>query len=356
MAALAIAIAVVAPATAHAAVTVSRAEVSSGGLRIEGRALANRSITVDGLPMATSDGSGLFRVSRSAYRPAVDANGATAPLTYSVTINAASTLDFTSETGSFQLGNEVGQYVIPLEVGTFANRFFNGSGGVLPYSWAVAAGTLPPGMSLIQDNPDGQSARIGGTPTTAGTYGFTLRLADAQGATVTHDVTATIGNGTLPPPSSLTSLTLSPSTLTGGAASTATVTLGSAAPSQGGFVTLSSSNKPAATVPASVTVPAGSTTATFPVSTAAVTSSTTSTISATYGGVTRTATLTVNAAATTAPDTLTITRALYDSRKRTLRVEATSNRTGATLRAYVTSSASSTIFPPFGLPEHCGTA
>ena len=61
-------------------------------------------------------------------------------------------------------------------------------------------------------------------------------------------------------------------------------------------------------------------------------------ISATYGGVTRTATLTVIAAATTAPHTITITRAEHDTGKRTLRVDATSNPTGATLRAYGSSS------------------
>src|SRR3712207_3927865 len=57
---------------AFGAVTVSRAEVSSGTLRLEGRALANRSITVDGVAMTTSDGSGSFRVQRSSYRPPAD--------------------------------------------------------------------------------------------------------------------------------------------------------------------------------------------------------------------------------------------------------------------------------------------
>ncbi len=53
--------------SAQAAVSVSRAEVSGTRLRIEGRATANRAITVDGVQMATSDGSGSFKIDRSGY-------------------------------------------------------------------------------------------------------------------------------------------------------------------------------------------------------------------------------------------------------------------------------------------------
>jgi hypothetical protein len=60
------------PATAFGAVSVSRAEVSGGDLRIEGRAIANRSITVDGTAMTTSDRSGNFRVSRGSFTPPAD--------------------------------------------------------------------------------------------------------------------------------------------------------------------------------------------------------------------------------------------------------------------------------------------
>src|SRR5215211_8237175 len=49
--------ALIVPSPAHAAVTVSRAELSGTRLRIEGRATANRAITVDGVAMGTSDGT-----------------------------------------------------------------------------------------------------------------------------------------------------------------------------------------------------------------------------------------------------------------------------------------------------------
>jgi hypothetical protein len=145
-----------------------------------------------------------------------------------------------------------------------------------------------------------------------------------------------------PGPASLSTLTLSPSSVTGGNSSQGTVTLTAAAPSGGAVVALSSSNTGAATVPASVTVPAGATSAGFTVTTRTVTASTVVTVSASYNGVTRTASLTVNPAAAPPPppqtDTVAVQVAEYTSDKRELRVEATSSNSSAVLRCYVSST------------------
>jgi hypothetical protein len=74
---------------------------------------------------------------------------------------------------------------------------------------------------------------------------------------------------------------------------TATVTLTAAAPAGGATVRLESNAIDVARVPASVTVPAGSTTTTFRVTTATVDTRQTVTLTATYGDVARTATLVV---------------------------------------------------------------
>jgi FG-GAP-like repeat/FG-GAP repeat len=92
---------------------------------------------------------------------------------------------------------------------------------------------------------------------------------------------------------SLAGIALNPASVVGGNTSEGTASLTSAAPAGGAVVTLSSSNTSAATVPASVTVPAGAFSATFTVSTASVTASTSATITGAFGGVTRSATLTV---------------------------------------------------------------
>src|SRR5260221_6894868 len=91
---------------------------------------------------------------------------------------------------------------------------------------------------------------------------------------------------------SLSSLSLNPTSVTGGNSSTGTVTLSGAAPAGGAQVSLSSNNS-AASVPSSLTVPAGATSATFPVRTTLVLVTTSANISASYSGTTRTATLTV---------------------------------------------------------------
>lgn len=145
-----------------------------------------------------------------------------------------------------------------------------------------------------------------------------------------------------PPPApaaALSTLTLSPASVTGGNASQGTVTLSAPAPAGGALVSLSSSNTAAATVPASVNVPAGATSAGFTVTTRAVAATTAVTVSATYGGVTRTASLGVTPAPPPpATDTVAIQRAEYTGSKKELRVEATSTKASATLKVYVTST------------------
>ena len=82
---------------------------------------------------------------------------------------------------------------------------------------------------------------------------------------------------------SLSALGLSPADVTGGSSSTGTMTLSGPAPTGGAVISLSSSD-PSVTVPASVTIPEGTTSATFAVSTSPVAAATTSTVSAVFGG------------------------------------------------------------------------
>jgi hypothetical protein len=87
-------------------------------------------------------------------------------------------------------------------------------------------------------------------------------------------------------------ISLSLSTVSGGQSITGTISLNDRAPAGGAVVNLNSSNTSAATVPATVTVQAGSNFVTFNIPTGVVTASTPTTISATYAGVTVTGMLT----------------------------------------------------------------
>ena len=91
-----------------------------------------------------------------------------------------------------------------------------------------------------------------------------------------------------PPPSSaptLTALAVSPTDVVGPNPATGSVTISAAAPAGGFVVDLQSDNTAAATVPASVTVPAGATGASFPVTTKQLTNAQSAVIIGTVGGV-----------------------------------------------------------------------
>jgi hypothetical protein len=177
--------------------------------------------------------------------------------------------------------------------------------------------------------------------------GQTSAFADVAAALVSTPtqvtITATYGSSaqsailTVTPPSTtaptLSGLTLNPASVTGGSSVQGTVTL-SAPASTATTVSLTSSTA-LASVPASVTIAAGASSANFNITTLSVNSKASVTITAFLNSIQSAATLTLNPA--TAPaDTVGITLAQYETSKRTLRVEATSTRSNATLQVFIT--------------------
>ncbi|AGC49100.1 endonuclease/exonuclease/phosphatase [Myxococcus stipitatus DSM 14675] len=57
------------------------------------------------------------------------------------------------------------------------------AGGQAPHTWSLVSGALPPGLSLLG------TGVLDGTPASAGTTSFTVRVADALGASDTREVT-----------------------------------------------------------------------------------------------------------------------------------------------------------------------
>jgi hypothetical protein len=60
------------------------------------------------------------------------------------------------------------------------------SGGLGPYTWSIPSGSLPPGLGFLT------AITIGGTPTAAGTYPFTLLVTDSLGNTAPANFSITI--------------------------------------------------------------------------------------------------------------------------------------------------------------------
>lgn len=125
-----------------------------------------------------------------------DAAGATATQAFTLNVTAGggpSTGPITITTSSFPNG-QVGQaYLQPIGVSGGCPNPFAGPPRV------EVTGSLPPGLSL-QSAAAGGGMTIAGTPTTNGTYNFTVRAKDPCGTEVTRDLSITIGGVSVPPP------------------------------------------------------------------------------------------------------------------------------------------------------------
>ena len=73
-------------------------------------------------------------------------------------------------------------------VGTAYHTNFFAEGGVQPYTWSILSGQLPPGLKVDARTPAG----ISGTPTTAGTFTFTVAVTDKAGTQTTEPGSITI--------------------------------------------------------------------------------------------------------------------------------------------------------------------
>ncbi len=114
-----------------------------------------------------------------------DANGATGTARFSITVLTALSIN------ANPLPNG--------QTGVAYSALLTASGGVAPYTWSLAQGTLPAGLTF---NPATQI--ISGTPTVAGTSQFIVRAVDANGAVSSVSLNLTIN----PPPLSITTTTL----------------------------------------------------------------------------------------------------------------------------------------------------
>jgi hypothetical protein len=137
----------------------------------------------DGLRMADSYGmnstviSGTpTRIQTSTFTVRVqDQTGHTATRTFTITVNAARPLVITNDSSALYPGT----------VGQAYNGGFSADGGTRPYRWAIVAGQLPSGLRL-------DSNLISGTPTTAGTFTFTVKVTDNTGQQTSREFTLTI--------------------------------------------------------------------------------------------------------------------------------------------------------------------
>ena len=73
------------------------------------------------------------------------------------------------------------------QAGVAYTETFAATGGTTPYSWYITAGALPPGLNLNQS-----TGSVTGTPTAAGTFTFTVEVADIADRSVFQPFTITV--------------------------------------------------------------------------------------------------------------------------------------------------------------------
>ena len=160
-----------------------------------------------------------------AYSQTLSANGGASPYTWSVasgslpgglTLAGGGTISGTPTTaGSFSFTVQVKDSAAATASTTFAltitasvppsiatssplpaasagvaySQTLSATGGSAPYTWSVTAGSLPGGLTLSA------GGTVSGTPTTAGSYSFTIQVRDSASATATKAFTLVVVAG-----------------------------------------------------------------------------------------------------------------------------------------------------------------
>lgn len=148
--------------------------------------------TISGTPTASGTSNFTIRV--------IDNNGCVVTPSYSLQVEGPTCPTITVNPASLPGGT----------IGTAYNQVISATGGTAPYSFTVLSGSLPPGVTLATNGT------LSGTPSSAGSFTFTVRATDTPGCTgqrtYTVAITGSGGCGTI---------SLNPSVLPNGVVGTA---------------------------------------------------------------------------------------------------------------------------------------
>jgi hypothetical protein len=163
-----------------AALSITTASLPNG---IVGTAYAATTLAATGgtPPYTWSVASGSFLPGGLSISSSVISGTPTTAGTFPVTLQVTDSAQVTA-TRAYSVA--VTAAVVPLSITTQAplpggeagmayTETFAATGGTTPYTWYISAGALPPGLTLNQS-----AGSLTGTPTTAGTFNFTLEVAD----------------------------------------------------------------------------------------------------------------------------------------------------------------------------------
>jgi hypothetical protein len=208
-----------APANAPGALNIAQFTLAQGAIGVSYRQLLvasgglqpyTWSISSGALPgglSVTTDGiiSGTPSSDPSQY-PTTGCLPSNTPSQFPITCNfAAQVVDSQSPTHavdtkgeSITINQDLSLTSTPLATGTVGQSYnvtFMAANGVPPYSYSLAFGSLPDGLTLstvVSMNGMANPAAIMGIPTTAGVYSFTVQATDGAGETATANFTINV--------------------------------------------------------------------------------------------------------------------------------------------------------------------
>lgn len=262
-------------------VTVNPAQVS-GGVSSVGTITLSAAAPPEGVTVALSSSDPSATVPGSVTVPGGQTSTTFTVQTVSVVTSTVATLSCSLNGVTVKTTLTVNPPTLAL-VGTDFSQIVGGNSG---NGSVTLSGTAPAGGIVVNLSSNNGSLTVPQSVTVAAgasSTQFVYQTAGVQ-SMVIATLTATLGSTTKTTvmsvlPAMVTRLSFSPSSVGGPTSSTGTVMLNGNAPTGGSVVSLSSSNA-AATVPASVTIPAGKSNVTFTVKTTTVSKATVCQISA----------------------------------------------------------------------------
>lgn len=166
--------------------------VASSGNTAQSRTAKELVFAAVGLPssssVAVTAGSGFVIESQDANSP-----GSRATVEDQISTTAGSVSGMFSLSGSANWTSAVATFIAAqLAINTTAlskavqgmayTASLNATGGGPPYTWSISSGSLPAGLSLSS------TGVISGTPSSPGSYSFTVQVADAEGNSATQSL------------------------------------------------------------------------------------------------------------------------------------------------------------------------
>lgn len=204
------ALAKAAPAAAAAPITLPCSPDTNGGTLVNGVCVLPDAVTgvqYEGFLITSNGGVDVFTITAGTVPPGLTvpsvfgAGGTivggtpTTPGTYTFSVNVTPfTGSSASTNGTYQVTVEppppltVSFPTTCCNVGTVGTAYlqnFFSTGGTGPFTWTVADGQLPPGVTLT-------GSSLTGTPTTADTFSFTVKVTDSMGDQATESGSITI--------------------------------------------------------------------------------------------------------------------------------------------------------------------